>query len=105
MKQRVLVVEDEEKLRRVVQLQLQSAGFDVDQAGSAEEGLRGADRADLIITDLKLPGMDGLELLSNIRRQNSQTPVIVMTAFGTVETAVSAMKRVSIGSPDGLMTS
>jgi DNA-binding NtrC family response regulator len=92
MKQRVLVVEDEEKLRRVVQLQLQSAGFDVDQAGSAEEGLRSADRADLIITDLKLPGMDGLELLSNIRRQNSHTPIIVMTAFGTVETAVSAMK-------------
>ena len=92
MKQRVLVVEDEEKLRRVVQLQLQSAGFDVDQAGSAEEGLRAADRADLIITDLKLPGMDGLELLSNLRRQNSNTPVIVMTAFGTVETAVTAMK-------------
>jgi DNA-binding NtrC family response regulator len=92
MKQRVLVVEDEEKLRRVVQLQLQSSGFDVDQAGNAEEGLRAADRADLIITDLKLPGMDGLELLSNLRRQNSQTPVIVMTAFGTVETAVNAMK-------------
>ena len=92
MKQRVLVVEDEQKLRRVVQLQLQSAGFDVDQAGTAEEGLRSADRADLIITDLRLPGMDGLELLSTIRRQNSQTPVIVMTAFGSVETAVSAMK-------------
>ena len=63
MKQRVLIVEDEEKLRRVVQLQLQSAGFDVDQAGSAEEALRSADRADLIITDLKLPGMDGLQFI------------------------------------------
>jgi DNA-binding NtrC family response regulator len=92
MMQRVLVVEDEEKLRRVVQLQLLSAGFEVDQVGNAEEGLRVADRADLILTDLKLPGMDGLELLSNLRRQNFHTPVIVMTAFGTVETAVTAMK-------------
>ena len=64
MKQRVLVVEDEEKLRRVVQLQLQSAGFEVDQAGSAEDALRSADRADLVITDLKLPGMDGLQLIA-----------------------------------------
>ncbi len=92
MKQRVLVVEDEEKLRRVVQLQLQSAGFEVDQAGSAEEGLRSADRADLIITDLKLPGMNGLEFLATLRRQNSRIPVIVITAFGSVETAVEAIK-------------
>jgi DNA-binding NtrC family response regulator len=92
MKQRVLVVEDEDKLRRVVQLQLQSAGFDVDQAGSAEDALRFADRADLVITDLKLPGMDGLHLISALRRQNSRTPVIVITAFGSVETAVEAMK-------------
>jgi DNA-binding NtrC family response regulator len=92
MKQRVLVVEDEEKLRRVVQLQLQSAGFDVDQAGTAEDGLKIADRADLIITDLRLPAMDGLELLGKLRQQNSITPVIVITAFGSVETAVEAMK-------------
>src|SRR5688572_32795442 len=92
MKQCVLVVEDEEKLRRVVQLQLQSAGFEVEQAGTAEEGLRAAERADLIITDLRLPGMDGLELMANIRRQNPHTPIIVITAFGSVETAVEAMK-------------
>jgi DNA-binding NtrC family response regulator len=92
MKQRVLIVEDEERLRRVVELQLSSAGFEVEQAGSVEEALRVADRADLVITDLRLPGMDGLGLLSSIRRQNSQTPVIVITAFGSVETAVEAMK-------------
>ncbi len=74
------------------ELQLRSAGFEVDQAGSAEEALKLADRADLILTDLRLPGMDGLELLSLIRRQNTQTPVVVMTAFGTIETAVEAMK-------------
>ncbi len=92
MKARILVVEDEDKLRRVIELQLQSAGFEVEQAASAEQALRLADRADLILTDLRLPGIDGLELLARLRRQNLQTPVIVMTAFGTIEAAVEAMK-------------
>jgi DNA-binding NtrC family response regulator len=92
MKPRILVVEDEDKLRRVIQLQLQSAGFEVEQAGAAEPALKLSDRADLVITDLRLPGMDGLDLLAAIRRQNSATPVIVMTAYGSVETAVEAMK-------------
>ena len=100
MKQRILVVDDEEKLRRVIELQLMTAGFDVDKAGSAEEGLKLAERADLVLTDLKLPGMDGLELLAAIRRQNMQSPVIVMTAFGTIEVAVEAMKA---GAVDFLM--
>src|SRR5215471_15020276 len=92
MKKRILVVEDEEKLRRVIELQLASAGFDVDKAATAEDGLKQVDRADLVLTDLKLPRMDGLEFLSLIRRQNSHVPVIMMTAFGSVETAVEAMK-------------
>ncbi len=92
MKRRILVVEDEEKLRRVIELQLASAGFEVEKTGTAEEAQKLAERADLVLTDLRLPRMDGLQLLSGIRRQNSQTPVIVMTAFGTIETAVEAMK-------------
>ncbi len=92
MKKRILIVEDEDKLRRVVELQLLSSGFDVDKAADAEQGLRLADRADLVLTDLRLPGMNGLELLAQIRRQNMQAPVIVMTAYGTVEAAVEAMK-------------
>ena len=92
MKPRILIVEDEEKLRRVLELQLASAGYETDKAGSAEEALRVADNADLVLTDLRLPGMDGLELLGRIRRRNERTPVIVMTAFGTVESAVEAMK-------------
>ena len=71
MKRRILVVEDEEKLRRVLELQLTSAGFEVDKARTAEEARRVADRADLVLTDLRLPQMDGLELLAAIRRQNS----------------------------------
>ncbi len=92
MKQRILIIEDEEKLRRVLQLQLASAGFEVEQAGSAEQALPLLDRADLILTDLKLPGMSGLDLLALIQRQNSRAPVIMMTAHGSVEVAVQAMK-------------
>ena len=89
---RILVVDDEEKLRRVIELHLISAGFDVDKARSAEEALKLVDRADMVITDLRLPSMDGLQLLSLIRRQNAHAPVVVMTAFGTIENAVEAMK-------------
>jgi DNA-binding NtrC family response regulator len=92
MKKRILVVEDEEKLRRVIELQLMTAGFDVDKAANAEEGLKIVDRADMVLTDLKLPKMDGLEFLNIIRRQNAQVPVVMMTAYGSVETAVEAMK-------------
>ena len=92
MKSRILIVEDEAKLRRVLELQLRSAEFEVDQAESAEEALKLVDRADLVLTDLRLPGMDGLDLIRVIRRQNTRTPILVMTAFGSVETAVEAMK-------------
>jgi DNA-binding NtrC family response regulator len=92
MKKRILVVEDEEKLRRIVELQLLDAGYDVDKAARAEEALPLIDRADLILTDYKLPGMSGLEMLQIVRRQNTTIPVIMMTAFGTIENAVEAMK-------------
>ena len=85
MSARILIIEDEEKLRRVMELQLRTAGFEVEQAGAAEDGLRLADSADLIITDLRLPGMDGLQLLSSLRERGSQTPIVVMTAFGSIE--------------------
>src|SRR5580698_4841858 len=89
----ILVIEDEEKLRRVVGMHLASAGFDVKAAGSAEEGFKLAEDADLILTDLKLPGMDGLALLEKLGSQNQHAPVIVMSAFGTVENAVEAMRK------------
>src|SRR5277367_1544158 len=92
-RQVILVIEDEEKHRRVIGLHLSSAGFEVKAAGTAEDGLKLAGDVDLILTDLKLPGMDGLELLAKLKGQNSHTPVIVMSAFGTVENAVEAMKQ------------
>ncbi|QOY87602.1 sigma-54-dependent transcriptional regulator [Paludibaculum fermentans] len=93
MMARILIVEDEEKLRRVLSLQLESAGYEVETAGSAEAALRMSDRANLVLTDLRLPAMDGLSLLQAIQRQNARLPVVVMTAFGTVEIAVEAMKK------------
>jgi DNA-binding NtrC family response regulator len=89
----ILVIEDEDKYRRVISLHLSSSGYEVKAAGSAEEGLKLAGDADLVLTDLKLPGMDGLAFLEQLRAQNMLTPVIVMSAFGTVEIAVEAMKK------------
>ncbi|MBV8843601.1 MAG: sigma-54-dependent Fis family transcriptional regulator [Bryobacterales bacterium] len=89
----ILVIEDEEKYRRVIGLHLSSSGFQVKAVATAEEGLKNAADVDLVLTDLKLPGMDGLAFLEQLRAQNMNTPVIVMSAFGTVEIAVDAMKK------------
>ena len=93
MKTRILIVEDEEKVRRVLSLHLESLGHEVASTASAEEALRLAPQFQLVLTDLRLPGMDGLELLEAIQRQNARLPVIVMTAYSSVETAVEAMKK------------
>ena len=90
---RILVVEDEDKLRRIIQLQLESSGYEVDGAATVEQALPLAPAADLVITDLRLPGMDGLELIGQLQTRAIQAGVIVITAHGTVETAVEAMKR------------
>lgn len=92
MKTRILLVEDEERLRHVTGLHLKASGFEVDHAANAEDAMHRASAADVIVTDLKLPGMTGLELLEALRRQNSTTPVIVVTAYGSVENAVEAIK-------------
>ncbi|MDX2270279.1 MAG: sigma-54 dependent transcriptional regulator [Bryobacter sp.] len=92
---RILLVEDEEKLRRLVALHLEEEGHEVRAYGSAEEALEreGAGAAELVITDLKLPGMDGLSFLGRLREMEAEAPVIVMTAFGNIDTAVAAMKQ------------
>jgi DNA-binding NtrC family response regulator len=89
---RVLVVEDEEKLRRVIQLKLESAGFEVDGATTAEQALPLATVAQVILTDLRLPGMDGLRFIEQLQQQGISAGVIVMTAHGSVDNAIEAMK-------------
>ncbi|MBX9604541.1 MAG: sigma-54 dependent transcriptional regulator, partial [Bryobacteraceae bacterium] len=91
---RILVVDDEENLRRVTQLKLHQAGY---EAMTASDGAQALDLLtrnpqDLVITDLKMPGMSGMELLRKIREEYPEVIVIVVTAFGTVESAVEAMK-------------
>ena len=81
-------------MRRLLELNLGEDGFSTLSAGDAESGLKllRENAINLVVTDLKLPGMNGLEFLHAIKRQNSALPVVVMTAFGSVETAVEAMK-------------
>src|ERR1700731_3411283 len=90
----ILIVEDEAKMRRLLELNLGDDGFHTFSAGDAETGLKllRENTVDLVLTDLKLPGMNGLEFLQTIKHQNAALPVVVMTAFGSVETAVEAMK-------------
>jgi two-component system, NtrC family, response regulator AtoC len=90
----ILIVEDEAKMRRLLDLQLAEEGFNARSAGDAETGLQilGKEPFDLVVTDFKLPGMSGLEFLHAVKRVNADLPVIVMTAYGTVESAVDAMK-------------
>jgi len=91
----ILIVEDEAKMRRLLELNLAEEGWTTFSAGDAESGLKifRQETVDLVLTDFKLPGMDGLELLKAIRHANSETPVVMMTAYGNVETAVEAMKN------------
>jgi len=90
----ILVVEDEAKMRRLLELQLGEEGFAVHSAADAEAGLQllVREKPDLVVTDLRLPGMSGLEFLQAVKRVNAALPVVVMTAYGTVESAVEAMK-------------
>ena len=90
----ILIVEDEAKMRRLLELNLAEDGYTVLTAADAEAGLNilRQEKIDLAVTDLKLPGMNGLEFLQTAKRTNAALPVVVMTAFGTVETAVEAMK-------------
>jgi DNA-binding NtrC family response regulator len=90
----ILIVEDEAKMRRLLELNLGEDGFQTLSAPDVETGLEllRQNPVDLVLTDLKLPGMGGLEFLQAIKRQNAILPVVVMTAYGSVETAVEAMK-------------
>src|SRR5258706_7556502 len=90
----ILIIEDESKMRRLLELNLGEDGFKTLSVADAESGLQllASQPIDLVLTDLKLPGMSGLELLQTIKQQNAALPVVVMTAFGSVETAVDAMK-------------
>jgi DNA-binding NtrC family response regulator len=91
---KILVVEDDESLRRVMQVQLEKAGHKTAVAADAGQALEvlNHDAQDVVITDLNLPGISGLELLKRVRAEHPDTVTIVVTAYGTVTSAVDAMK-------------
>jgi two-component system NtrC family response regulator len=94
MKHEILIIDDDMSLRRVMEYNLQAAGYQVTAADSGEEGLRlfREQQYHLVITDMKMPGMDGMQVLKQIKDQAPETLVIIITAFGTVDLAVEAMK-------------
>ena len=91
----ILVVDDEEPQRRVLAGFLRKAGYEVEAVGGPDEALAlvAARTVDLVLTDLRMPGKTGVELLEAVRGLNPEIPVVVMTAYGTVASAVDAMKR------------
>ena len=92
--QSILVVNDEANMRHLVKMMLTQLGYLVHQASDGQEALDFlmGQFVDLIITDLKMPNVDGIELLRQLREQKNDVAVIVVTAYGTIETAVETMK-------------
>ena len=94
MSEKILIVDDEATIRRSLEEALTAADYQVDTAETGEEALAccHGGNYDLVVTDLKLPGVTGLEILQALRNQGQSTPVIMMTAYGDVDTAVEAMR-------------
>src|SRR4051794_1009858 len=91
---RILIVEDRDSLRRMLELALGQEGYEVATAADGRAGMRllGERPFDFVLTDLKLPDVSGLEVLAASRAAQPRTPVVVLTGYGTVGTAVEAMK-------------
>ncbi|MFC4601322.1 response regulator transcription factor [Cohnella hongkongensis] len=93
METKILVVEDEEKISRLLEIELEIEGYRVSKYGNGIDALEAyrSEKWDLVLLDIMLPGMSGIELLRRIRAQDAQTPVILLTAKGSVEDKVSGL--------------
>jgi two-component system response regulator AtoC len=91
---RILIVDDEASFRNVLTVILRKEGYEVEGATNGEEGLNKISNAafDHVLCDIRMPKMDGLEFLRESQKAGAETPVIMMSAFGTVDTAIEAMK-------------
>ncbi len=93
-KGKILIVEDEKSMREVLKILLEGEGYDVSTASDGAEGIANLDKDifDLVITDVKMPKADGFEVLKRIKDVSPETIVIMITAFGTKDSAIEAMK-------------
>jgi DNA-binding NtrC family response regulator len=91
----ILLIDDDDSMRRVMEFSLVEAGYSVRAAASGEEGLRLLEKESYgaVITDITMPGMSGMDVLARVREIDAHLPVIVITAYGTIESAVEAMKK------------
>lgn len=94
MPEKILIIDDEARMRRVLQLVLETRGYLVETAADGEDGILKwkTFQPDLVFTDLKMPKADGMEVLKYRNLKHPQTPLIILTAFGTIPAAVDAMK-------------
>lgn len=92
---RILIVDDEPKMQRILEIMIEQMGHKPHLSANGKEALEKlqAESIDLVVSDLQMPVMDGLELLKNLRGQGNNLPFIIITAHATVETAVEAMKQ------------
>ncbi len=91
----ILLIDDDDSLRRVMEFSLTEAGHKVETASNGEDGLRRFEKIpfDAVITDITMPGLNGMEVLARVRARDPDLPVIMITAYGTIESAVQAMKE------------
>src|SRR5580704_10570786 len=91
---KILVVDDQRNMRTTLAMLLRSAGYDVEEAADGNQGADMAARGayDVVLTDLRMGQFDGLRVLRAVKESNAATEVIVMTAYGTIESAVEAMR-------------
>src|SRR5512143_4380175 len=94
-KSSILLIDEDGGLRRGIEFGVTEAGHKVQPAASGEEGLRLFESTpfDAVITDITMPGMNGMEVLAGVHRRDPGLPVIMITAYGTIENAVEAMKQ------------
>src|SRR5207244_1334974 len=94
-KSRILVVDDEAAIRDSLRMTLEYEGYEFIGAATGQEGLALAEREapDLVLLDVKMPGMDGIEVLDRLRAMNEALPVVVISGHGTIGTAVEATKK------------
>lgn len=94
MSSKILVIDDEKNIRLMLDKCLSSEGYQVELAGDGISGIEkfNTEHYDVVLLDMKMPGLNGLEVLERLKDINSTISVIMMTAFGTIESAVEAMK-------------